>query len=139
MRRLSASLLAGFALAGCAGGGSDAGNGAVYAAWQAHSSRVEVTASGSVARMLRVQRGGQFGPHEGFLLHLTGAPGHGLTVKVEDNLDLTGPIPIHAGDAVVVRGEYEYNALGGVVHWTHHDPRGHHAAGYIQVGGRTYE
>jgi hypothetical protein len=126
-------------LAACAGGGgsADASNAAVFDAWRAARSRVEVTASGSVARVLG-QREGPSGMHEGFLLHLRGGAGRGLTVRVEDNTDITGPIPLRAGDDVVVRGEYIYDSRGGIIHYTHRDPRARHPAGYVRVNGRIY-
>src|SRR5579871_4354653 len=125
-------------LTGCAGGGSpDAGNAAVYDAWRAQRSTVEVTATGSVARILGTQLG-RSGEHEGFLLHLRGPEGHGLSVKVEDNVDITGPIPLQTGDDVEVRGEYIYDPRGGILHYTHHDPRGRHSSGYVKVRGRLY-
>jgi hypothetical protein len=116
---------------------SNVPNAAVYDAWRGHHSYVEVTAQGSAARLLGI-RMGPSGAHEGFILHLRGAYGHGLTVKVEDNIDITGPVPLQAGDDVEVRGEYIYNARGGIIHYTHHDPRGKHPPGYIRVHGRTY-
>jgi hypothetical protein len=112
-------------------------NGAVYAAWRAHHSYVEVTARGSIARVLGV-REGPSGAHEGFLIHLRGSAGRGLSVLVEDNIDITGPIPLQPGDDVELRGEYIYNDLGGLIHYTHRDPAGHHAGGYIKVAGKTY-
>ncbi|HTV74365.1 MAG TPA: DUF3465 domain-containing protein [Candidatus Acidoferrales bacterium] len=121
---------------GHAGSGSDP-NGAVYAAWLARRSHVEVTASGSVARVLGLHEGPS-GEHEGFILHLRGSAGHGLTVLVEDNVDITGPIPLAPGDDVELRGEYIYNDLGGLIHYTHLDPAGHHPGGYIKVAGKTY-
>ena len=137
-RLIAALLLAG--AAGCAGGGSDAddANGAVYDAWRAGRSHLEVTAAGSVARVLGMRRGPS-GVHEGFLVHLRGAAGRGLTVRVEDNVDLTGPIPLAAGDEVEVRGEYIYDALGGIIHETHLDPRGRRPAGFVKVGGKVYQ
>jgi hypothetical protein len=120
--------------AGCAG---DTGNVAVYDAWRAQRSHVEVTADGSVARVLGLRQG-PTGLHEGFLLHLRGAEGHGLTVRVEDNVDITGRIPLVSGDDVEVRGEYIYDPRGGLIHYTHHDPRGHHSSGYVRVNGRVY-
>jgi hypothetical protein len=137
-RRAAAAGALTLLLAACAGGASgDAANGAVYDAWRAQRSYVEVTASGSVARVLGV-RTGPSGAHEGFLLHLRGAAGRGLTVRVEDNVDLTGPIALRTGDDVTVRGEYIYDPRGGIIHYTHTDPRGHHSGGYVRVNGRLY-
>jgi len=124
-------------LAACGQASGDAANGAVYQAWAQHRSRVEVTASGSVARILGT-RSGPSGNHEGFLVHLRGAEGHGLTVRVEDNVDITGPIPLKTGDEVEVRGEYVYDQRGGLIHYTHLDPRGRHPGGYVRVGKIVY-
>lgn len=125
-------------LAGCSSSATDTGsNAAVYDAWRAQRSRVEVTATGSVARVLG-DRSGPSGMHEGFLLHLNGSQGRGLTVRVEDNTDITGPIPMRSGDDVQVRGEYIYDPRGGIIHYTHHDPRGRHSSGYVRVNGRVY-
>jgi hypothetical protein len=131
------ALVAGIACAG-PGGGNDAGNGAVYDAWRAGRSNVEVTVQGSIASMLGTAAGPS-GEHEGFLLHLRGASGHGLTVRVEDNVDLTGPVPLSAGEDVEVRGEYVYDPSGGVIHYTHRDPSGRHAAGFIRAGDALYQ
>jgi hypothetical protein len=109
----------------------------VYDAWRRQLSHVEVTASGSVARVLGTSSGPS-GVHESFLVHLRGAGGHGLTVRVEDNVDLTGPIPLAAGDDVEVRGEYIYDSSGGLIHYTHNDPRGRHPGGYVRAEGRTF-
>jgi len=125
-------------LGGCSGGAGDSGsNAAVYDAWRAGRSHIEVTASGSVARILG-ERPGPSGVHEGFLLHLRGSEGRGLTVRVEDNVDLTGPIPMRTGDDVTVRGEYIYDPRGGLIHYTHRDPRNRHPGGFVRVNGRLY-
>ncbi len=143
--KISLRLTALFAglLVGCAsapgGGGSDRiHNEAAYDAWRAGRSRIEVTLGGSVARILGT-RMGRSGSHEGFVLHLSGATGRGLTVRVEDNVDLTGPIPLREGEDVEVRGEYIFDPRGGIVHYTHRDPRGRHPAGYILVDGKFYQ
>jgi hypothetical protein len=60
-------------------------------------------------------------------------------VRVEDNVDLTGPIPLVAGDSVEVHGEYIYDPRGGLIHYTHLDPRGRHAPGYVRVHGKIYD
>ena len=110
----------------------------MYDAWRAGRSHLEVTANGAVARILG-EREGPSGEHLGFLLHLRGSAGRGLTVRVEDNLDLSGPIPLREGQAATVRGEYIYDSRGGLIHYTHRDPRGRHEAGYVQVDGRIYQ
>jgi hypothetical protein len=141
--RAAAAIVAPFAaaallLGGCATSTTDTtSNAAVYDAWRAHRSYVQVTATGSVARVLGT-RVGPSGAHTGFLLHLRGSEGGGLTVRVETNVDITGPIAVQAGDDVAVRGEYIYDPRGGIIHYTHHDPRGRHPGGYVRVGGRVY-
>ncbi|MDP9017369.1 MAG: DUF3465 domain-containing protein [Candidatus Eremiobacteraeota bacterium] len=93
----------------------------------------EVTIGGTVARVLGV-RHGRNGSHEGFTLRMQAtAP----TLHIEDNIDITGYIPMHPGDTVELMGQYECN--DGVIHWTHHDPRGRHPSGYIKINGRAYQ
>ena len=97
----------------------------------------EIMLDGSVQRVLGV-RSGRSGRHEGFYLSAA-VPQSGRmpAVKVEDNIDITGYTPLHAGDRVQLKGQYECN--DGVVHWTHHDPSGRHAAGYIRVNGTIFQ
>jgi hypothetical protein len=108
---------------------------AVCDAYSAGRSHVEVVADGTVTRALGVHPG-VASPHEGFLLRL--GSGCTVVVRVEVNTDFTGAIPLHDGDHVTVKGEYEYYSGGGVIHWTHHDPRGRHENGYVEAGGRSY-
>jgi Protein of unknown function (DUF3465) len=105
-------------------------------AYSAGRSQVEVVADGTVTRVLGVAPG-RVSPHEGFLLKL--ASGCSLVVRVEANTDFTGSIPLTEGQRVAVKGEYEFYPRGGVVHWTHRDPRGRHEGGYISAGGQVYE
>ena len=109
---------------------------ALCAAYGAGRSHVEVVADGTVTRVLGIAQG-RTSPHEGFLMRL--ASGCSVVVRVEANTDFTGPIPLGVGDRVAVKGEYEYYPIGGVIHWTHRDPRGRHEGGYIEVAGRQYE
>jgi Protein of unknown function (DUF3465) len=121
-------------LAGCsaAEAPNDAALCAAYAGGRSH---VEVVADGTIVRVLGTQPG-RVSPHEGFLFRL--ASGCSVVVRVEANTDFTGPIPLEPGEHVLVKGEYEYYPLGGVLHWTHRDPRGRHENGYIQADGRMY-
>ena len=36
-------------------------------------------------------------------------------------------------------GEYEWNEKGGIIHWTHHDPAGRHADGWLKHNNRIYQ
>jgi hypothetical protein len=123
-----------FAFAGCAATQTP-NDAAVCAAYSGGRSGVEVVADGSVTRVLGIEQG-RISPHEGFLFRL--ASGCSVVVRVEANTDFTGAIPLTAGEHVVVKGEYEYYPRGGVIHWTHRDPRGRHDNGYIEAGGRSY-
>jgi hypothetical protein len=110
-------------------------NAAVCAAYSARRSGVEVVAAGTVTRNFGV-RPGRSSPHEGFLLRLDS--GCRLVVRVEVNTDFTGSVALTPNEQVGVKGEYEYYPLGGVIHWTHRDPRGHHENGYVTAGGTMY-
>ena len=74
-------------------------------------------------------------PHQRFILKL--ANGH--TLLVAHNLDLADRVPLDEWDLVRVRGEYEYNPQGGVVHWTHRDPGLGIKHGWIEHRGVRYE
>lgn len=131
-RAVAAALLA---LAGCAAQTSP-NDSAVCDAYNGGRSHVEVVADGRVTRVLGIQNG-RVSPHEGFLMRLNS--GCSVIVRVEVNTDLAGTFPIANGDPVTVKGEYEYYSRGGVIHWTHHDPRFRHDAGFITIGGKTYQ
>lgn len=74
--------------------------------------------------------------HQRFILRLAS----GRTLLVSHNIDLAPRIDALApGDTVAFFGEYEWNAKGGVIHWTHHDPGGRHAGGWLRHRGRVYQ
>lgn len=62
----------------------------------------------------------------------------GVRVDVVDNVDLAPWAPVHRGDRVEVRGELVGTPQQPVVHYTHRDPHGRHADGYIRFDGRVY-
>jgi len=103
--------------------------------YQQHHSQVEVTAEGTVVRVL-ADSGGPAGAHERFVVRLDA---FSVTVLIDHNLSLGRRVPVQVGDRVIVHGEYVWNAQGGLIHFTHHDPRGTHEGGFIEDGGRTYD
>jgi hypothetical protein len=89
---------------------------------------------GHVQRLLTDDRDGS--PHQRFILEL----GSGQTLLIAHNIELAPRLNgLAAGDQVEVYGEYEWNDKGGLIHWTHKDPAGHHVAGYIEWRGRRYQ
>jgi len=97
-------------------------------------SRVQVTGEGTVVKVLRDDGNGS--RHQRFIVRLDS----GRTVLVAHNIDLAPRIDgLRAGDTVAFSGEYEWNPKGGVIHWTHRDPRGRHPEGWIQHDGQFYQ
>jgi hypothetical protein len=94
----------------------------------------QVSGSGTVVRILSDDNDGS--RHQRFILRLAG----GRTLLIAHNIDLAPRINgIQPGDTVEFYGEYASNAQGGVIHWTHHDPQGRHAEGWLRHRGRTYK
>jgi len=108
------------------------GAGAVLDAFRARRSGVEVEATGVVTRRLPDDLEGS--KHQRFILRVGDQ-----TVLVAHNIDLAPRVPVSEGDTVQLRGEYEWNQLGGVIHWTHRDPSGRHSAGWIRIRGSLYQ
>ncbi len=131
MRREIAFALASICVSGCAPNAQSASLADAVTRCTSGARHVEIAAAGSVVRVLGMRRS-RNGLHEGFLVRIGSA-----LVRVEDNADLTGPIPLRAGEAVKLQGQYECS--DGVVHWTHHDPSMRHQPGYIDAGGTRYQ
>jgi len=97
-------------------------------------SDVQLTGQGTVIRILSDDLEGS--RHQRFILDV----GTGKTVLVSHNIDLAPRVEnLSAGDRVEFTGEFEWNAKGGVVHLTHHDPAGRHPGGWIKHQGRIYQ
>ena len=62
----------------------------------------------------------------------------GHTIKISHNVDLAPKVPWKKGDTLTFRGRFEWNDKGGVVHWTHHDPKGRKQGGWLKHRGREY-
>jgi hypothetical protein len=111
---------------------SSAGVDAVRDAFRGRRSNLEVEAGGRVTRVLPDDREGA--RHERFIVRLGT-----VSVLVAHNLDLAPRVPVAVGDSIELRGEYEWNAKGGVIHWTHRDPDNRHEAGWIRHRGQLYQ
>ncbi|HSG11260.1 MAG TPA: DUF3465 domain-containing protein [Gammaproteobacteria bacterium] len=105
----------------------------VKAAYDAKRSRVWLETQGRVTRILSDDNEGS--RHQRFIVEVGG----GHTVLVAHNIDLANRVPLSQGDAVDLRGRYEWNDRGGVIHWTHHDPDGSQAGGWIRRNGELYK
>ena len=90
------------------------------------------TVQGKVVKVLSDDREGD--QHQRFLLAI--APD--ITLLVAHNIDLAPRIPVQTGGTATVSGEYVWNNRGGVLHWTHHDPKGR-KGGWIEYAGKRYE
>ena len=94
----------------------------------------QVTGEGTAAKLLADDNEGS--RHQRFILTLAS----GQTVLVAHNIDLAPRIDaLKVGDTVSFNGVFEWNAKGGVIHWTHRDPSGRHQAGWLKHAGRTYQ
>lgn len=107
---------------------------AIASAFAAHRSNVPVSGQGVVARLLPDDNSGS--RHQKFILRLAS----GQTLLVAHNIDLAPRIGgLGEGDPIEFNGIYEWNEKGGVLHWTHRDPAGRHAPGWLKHRGQTYQ
>ena len=72
--------------------------------------------------------------HQRFILQLANRD----TLLVAHNIDLADRVPVGLGDRIQFRGMYEWNDLGGLVHWTHHDPMGIEDGGWVRYRKKNY-
>ena len=115
--------------------GVDARNDAAFEnAFVNRLSNHQLAGEGRVIKLLSDDNDGS--RHQRFIVRLNS----GRTLLVSHNIDLAPRIDsLRTGDTVSFYGEYEWNAKGGVMHWTHHDPRGRHPGGWIRHQGKTYQ
>ncbi len=140
---LTPVLLAG--LAGCGGAkpsdgtsGGDApsgdGDAILGAAFADRAHDLLVWGSGTVAKLLADDTDGD--RHQRFILRMAS----GQTLLVAHNIDVAPRVEgLGVGDSVAFNGVYEWSAEGGTIHWTHRDPGGAHAPGWLRHNGKTYQ
>lgn len=73
--------------------------------------------------------------HQKFIVRID----RGLTVLISHNIDLAPRVPLREGETVSIKGEYEWTDKGGVIHWTHHDPKNWREGGWIKHNGSIYQ
>lgn len=130
-------------VAGDAGGASSpaagpnpasVGDAVLAAAFEDRTSDLEIEGAGAVERLLADDEEGS--RHQRFILRLAS----GQTLLVAHNIDVAPRVPdLREGDEIAFRGVYEWSPQGGTIHWTHRDPSGGHASGWLRHGGRAYE
>ena len=93
----------------------------------------QVSGGGKVLRILTDDNSGD--RHQRFILKMIS----GQTVLIAHNIDLAPRIrPLKEDDFVLFYGQFEENAQGGLIHWTHRDPQGRHVDGWLEHNGRRY-
>lgn len=112
-----------------------ADNAAIARAFADHRSELQVTAQGRVERLLSDDTSAT-STHQRFILKLDDLA---QTLLITNNVSVGKRVPVAAGDALVVHGEFIWNDQGGLVHFTHHDPDGSHESGWILRDGVRYE
>jgi len=74
--------------------------------------------------------------HQRFILELK----TGKTVLIAHNIDVAPKIEgLHKGAHLKLCGQYEWNELGGLVHWTHHDPDADKEGGWIEFKNERFD
>ena len=91
-----------------------------------------IEGSGISQRMLHDDDEGS--RHQRFVLDMR----NGQSLLIAHNIDLAKRVPAGMGDKIKFHGMYEWNDLGGLVHWTHDDPMGIEQGGYIDYRNKLY-
>ncbi|MGB7921729.1 MAG: DUF3465 domain-containing protein [Pyrinomonadaceae bacterium] len=103
-------------------------------AFKQRTSNLQVEGQGVVRRVLSDDNDGS--RHQRFIVALAS----GQTLLIAHNIDLAPRVDgLRKGDVVSFSGEYEWNAEGGVIHWTHRDPSKRHQAGWLKHNGKVYQ
>ncbi|WP_299203241.1 DUF3465 domain-containing protein [uncultured Amphritea sp.] len=106
----------------------------ILQAYRNQQSNLQVSGTGEVVKLLPDDLEGS--RHQRFILQLSS----GITILIAHNIDLAPRLnSLRTGDSVSFNGEYEWNNKGGVVHWTHRDPRGLHQHGWLEHRAKRYQ
>jgi hypothetical protein len=110
-----------------------ASNHSVEQAFSAKQSNVQASGAGVIVKLLADDNKGA--RHQKFLVKINPQQ----TLLFAHNIDLAPRVPVQAGDTISFSGEYVYNPKGGVIHWTHHSPKGNHPGGWIMHNNEKYQ
>lgn len=106
----------------------------VNSAYIHKKSHVFIEDTGQVVKLLADDNKGA--RHQKFLVKVA----TGQTLLFAHNIDLAPRVDnIQEGDTLRFRGEYVYNPKGGVIHWTHHDPKNKITGGWITHNNTEYK
>jgi hypothetical protein len=109
-------------------------NSALIEAFKHKKSDIFVEGAGVVKKLLADDNKGS--RHQKFLVSISPEQ----TLLFAHNIDLAPRVEnVQIGDAMTFKGEYVYNPKGGIMHWTHHDPDGNQAGGWIKHNGKIYK
>ncbi len=111
----------------------DSGAARIARAFAARESGFMVRVEADVVKLLSDDLDGS--RHQRFLIRLD----DGRSLLVAHNIDLAPRAPVEPGDRIRLRGQYEWNDRGGLLHWTHVAPDGDHPGGWIEVDGQRLD
>ncbi|WP_239237601.1 DUF3465 domain-containing protein [Candidatus Nitrotoga sp. BS] len=113
---------------------ADTSDTAIANAFANKISNLQVSGQGVVIKLLPDDNDGS--RHQKFVVKLAS----GQTLLIAHNIDLAARVAsLSEGDSIMFNGQYEWNAKGGVLHWTHLDPNRSHPAGWLQHQGKIYQ
>lgn len=103
-------------------------------AFSQRKSNLQLEGKGTVIKNMPDDKTGS--RHQRFVIRLDS----GQTLMIAHNIDLAPRIDsLQTGDVITFYGEYEWSPKGGIIHWTHADPRNYHVAGWIRHNGQLYQ
>jgi hypothetical protein len=101
---------------------------------QNQTSKVTVAVKGTIIKVLNDDNDGA--RHQKFIIKLSNSQ----TLMISHNIDIAPRVPgIAVKKDIIIHGEYIWNEQGGLIHWTHHDPSGKHANGWIIFNNKKYQ
>ncbi|MCI5132488.1 MAG: DUF3465 domain-containing protein [Candidatus Electrothrix sp. EH2] len=103
-------------------------------AFDNQQSNIQVQGEGTVIRLLSDDLVAPC--HQKFIIRISPKQ----TLLIAHNIDIANRVPdLQLNSTIAFYGEYEWNAEGGLIHWTHHDPDGDHLDGWLKYAGKTYQ